>query len=147
MVQVKVEESLSQLERLGFISAANKVRGAAEYKRKLAIAYEHYRAVSDQKIHEFNAKLRESTLKRNGDYKELSLSPIEAYSKVPPKSVLDSLEVAIGRKCFDSFQVAYIREVKDPLLFGLVKGCTDHFFIDQWDDDVKISDLLKDNEG
>lgn len=147
MVQVKVEESLSQLEKLGFHAAANKVRGAAEYKRKLAIAYEHYRVVSDQKINEFNQKLYSTSSTSRGDYKVLSLTPIEAYGEVPPKSVLDSLEVAIGRQCFDSFQVAHIVQVKDPLLFGLVKGCSDHFFIDQWDDDIKISDLLKDNEG
>lgn len=62
-------------------------------------------------------------------------------------SVLDSLEVAMGRKCFDSFMVAHIIDVEDPILFGYINGCSDHFFIDQWDEDVKIQDILKDNEG
>ena len=32
-------------------------------------------------------------------------------------------------------------------LFGVVTGCDDRFFIAQWDDDVKIEDILQGDEG
>lgn len=50
-------------------------------------------------------------------------------------------------KCFDSFSVAHIAEVKDPILFGEIAECTDKFFIAQWDEDVKIEDILTEKEG
>ena len=63
----------------------------------------------------------------------------------PPDTVLDALEKAKEDNCFDTFEVAkisWIEEIKDPILFGIIEGCSDKFFISQWDDDVKIEDLL-----
>lgn len=77
----------------------------------------------------------------------LSFTLVEHYPEVPPAHVLDKMEEAIGRSCFDVFEVAHIVNVKDPILFGRVQGCPDLFFIDQWDDDIRIEDILATNEG
>lgn len=136
---------VDQLERLGFKIAATKVKEASVKKRKMAIAYEHYRFVRQEKIDAFNAKLRKQG--SSYDYKTLAFTPVESYPEVPPADVLQKMETAVERKCFDQFEVAHIINVKDPILFGRIKGCPDRFFIGQWDDDVKIEDILKPNEG
>lgn len=141
---VRLDERLGQL---GFLRAGAVLKELKEKKRKLAVAYEHYRFVRVEKIAEFNQKLYDETRIDSEGYKYLSFTPIEAYEKFPPQSVLDSLQTALDRKCFDNFQVAHIERVKDPILFGYVQGCTDAFFIDQWDNDVKIEEILKSNEG
>ena len=51
---------------------------------------------------------------------------------------------------FDTFEVAKIestRVYRDPIVFGRISGCDDRFYIAQYDDDVKIEDLLGPNEG
>lgn len=136
----------NRLQRLGFKFLGNKVRELKDAKRKMAIAYEHYRFVTQEKIDDFNRRLREKSKSRS-EWKELAFSRIEDYDKCPPDNVLDSLEKAQAMKCFDNFEVAYIREVKDPIIFGRITNCTDRFFIDQWDDDVSIDDLINKNEG
>ncbi len=141
-----------RLLKLGFKTAATELAVLIDTKRKLALAYEHYRFVTPEKVAAFNVALMQKTGKNmksisNMEYQRLDFTPIAQYRTVPPDSVLASLETAQKRKCFDSFEIAYIKNVKDPLLFGRVDGTPNRFFIDQWDDDVKIEDLLKENEG
>lgn len=148
---MNITEQIERLKTLGFNGVSDKLRTAKERKHKLMMAYEHYRVVDQKAVDRFNAKLKKETMKGeppyNATWKELSFTSIATYDKVPPDSVLLALEVAQGRKCFDSYEVAYIRDVKDPLLFGRISSCPDRFFIDQWDHDVSIKDLLKDHEG
>ncbi len=140
-----------KLEKLGFVKAAASLKIMAEKKRKLAIAYEHYRFVRKEKVEAFNKKLRAETMQGkepyNASWKYLKFTLIQDYDKVPPEEILALLEVAQGRQCFDGYSVAHIAEVKDPILFGFIKECTDWFFIGQWDTDVKIEDILMPNEG
>ncbi len=141
----KLETVADRLEQVGFKNASAQLKAKKIKAQKLAVAYEHYRYVTDEKIRKFNQALR-------NDNKYLNFESIESYANVPPESVLANLEKAqaltvAGVKVFDSYEVASIQEVKDPLLFGRVNGCFDHFFIDQWGEDVKITDLLKENEG
>lgn len=142
-----------RLEALGFKRAATVVKEISARKRKLALAYEHYRFVRPELIDEFNYKLKQKTLGSSKadpldqTYQELAFCNIADYEGTPPAEVLDALEIAQGRKCFDSYEIGYIRNVKDPLLFGRINRCGDRFFIAQWDDDVKIEDILKANEG
>jgi len=145
-VEIKEPAVQDRLERLGFTAAGAKVKELSLRKRKMAIAYEHYRFVRPEKIAAFNEKLMRDT-RKGGDYKTLAFTPVGQYAEVPPANVLDSLETAQGRQCFDTFEVAHIINVKDPILFGRINGCSDRFFIDQWDDDVRIEDILKPNEG
>lgn len=141
-----------RLEALGFTGLSNKLTIAKQRKRKLALAYELYRFVRQEHVDRFNAELKKKTQKKgsNGwgsDYQTLAFTPIDRYDKCPPESVLASLETAQGHKIFDAFEVAHIVNVKDPIIFGRITGCPDRFFIDQWDNDVTIKDLLRDNEG
>jgi hypothetical protein len=148
-MEIKVQEQpavIDRLEKLGFKAASSKVKELSIKKRKMAIAYEHYRFVRPEKIEAFNRKLEKES-RRGSEYKTLSFTPVESYSEVPPGHVLEKMEAAVDRKCFDQFEVAHIINVKDPILFGRIHGCPDRFFIDQWDDDVRIEDILKPNEG
>jgi len=143
---------VERLRKLGFHKAASDLSSLMVKKRKLAIAYEHYRYVKPEKVAQFNAELLKQTVKNsnsiaNMEYQRLEFVPIEHYHAVPPEDVLQKLEEAQGRKCFDSFEVAYIKNVKDPLLFGRIDGTPNRFFVAQWDNDVSITDLLEDNEG
>lgn len=141
-----------RLEKLGFKGLSEKLRIAKDRKRKLALAYELYRFVRQEHVDRFNKELKEKTKKKTPQfggvsYSTLSFTPIECYEKAPPESVLANLETAKGHKIFDAFEVAHIVDVKDPIIFGRIKECPDRFFIDQWDNDVCIKDLLRDNEG
>ena len=153
MIKTSVEENVEpkpaemieqRLKSLGLAGAAKKLGRA----RRLEIAYLNYLFVSAEKISAFNEKLRKETLKedkRAYTYKFLAFIPLDKYPQVPPESVLDALEEAKKSECFDAFEVAKIEwreEVKDPILFGVIEGCTDKFFISQWDDDVKVEDII-----
>lgn len=138
------EFSGKSLRALGMGKAADKV----DMVLKMKTAYALYQYVSPDKVQKFNALLREETLqedKRAYRYQELVSTPLEQYPEVPPAHVLESLAVAQKNDCFDSFEVAHIvsvEKLKDPIVFGRIKGCSDRFFIQQWDDDVSIEDLL-----
>lgn len=134
-----------ELSELGFTAAASKLKQLETKKRKLAIAYEHFRFVRQEKIDAFNNKLRTSGTGMG--WKMLSFTAVSQYEEIPPAHVLLKMAEAKEQKCFDAFEVAHIVEVKDPILFGRVNGCSDRFFIDQWDNDVKIEDLLMPSEG
>lgn len=138
---------IDRLEKLGFKAASAAIKQKAELHKKLAIAHEFYRFVRPEKIQAFKDKLHKETRQRDGSYKSLEFLSLESYAEVPPPNVLDSLEAAMGHKCFDSYEIASIRDVKDPILFGRINGSGKRFFIDQWADDVKIEDILKPNEG
>lgn len=114
----------------------------------MKMAYEKYLFITSGIINKFNEKLRKNTLienKKAMTYKRLIFIPLAQYGQLPPENVLTALEAAIEDKCFDKFEVAkidWIKEVKDPILFGVIDNCPDKFFISQWDDDISIEDLL-----
>ena len=151
-----MEESafkVQQLKELGFEKAASDIEKLKEFNRKCAIAYENFRYVKPEQISSFNSRLRRETEKKESwgsTYDKLVFTNIKSYSEVPPNDVLESLQKAKGFGCFDEFEIAKIastQERVDPILFGKVNGCEDLFYIGQWDNDVKIEDILKDNEG
>lgn len=144
----------TRLGKCGFTRASEVVQAKKILASKLMLAYEHYRYVTQEKLREFNARLKKQTQDRSRwNYQELAFCPIGSYEGVPPASVLDALEKAqalvtpLGVKVFDAYEVAYIRHVPDPLLFGIVEGCSDKFYIAEWGKDVSITDLLKAHEG
>lgn len=144
---------VDKLEKVGLKAASNRIKELKEYRRKMTIAYEHFRYLEQDKIDAFNKKLREESIKEDKNsrtYKCLKFIPLGEYEEVPPMEVLDKLEAAQDLGCFDTFEIAKIqdiKEVKDPMVFGRIYGCPDCFFISQWDDDVRIEDILKENEG
>lgn len=170
-----------ELIELGFESAGTNLKQKEDMKRKLTIAYEHYRFVTPANIDRFQAALKEKTEQKikctrcngtgklpessftkqtcyrcNGtksegsSYDTLKIQPISSYPKIPPQDVLDAIKIAKERGCFDYYEVAEVKTIEvrpDPIIFGGVNGCQDRFFIAQWDNDVKIDDILKENEG
>jgi len=147
---MQTEEKLS---KLGFKKASNKITELKDLKRKSTIAYEHFRYVTQAKIDAFNEKLKKESMQEDArayHYKCLKFISLADYPEVPPMDVLDKLEAAQELGCFDTFEIAKIDdvvEVKDPIVFGRINKCPDRFFIGQWDDDVKIEQILNANEG
>ena len=146
-------KNIEKLEKVGLKTASNRVKELQELRRKMTIAYEHFRYVKPEKFDNFNKKLKQETLREDKKayyYKHLIFIKLEDYSEVPPVFVVDALEKAQEFNCFDYFEVCKIEdkvEVKDPIVFGCINNCPDKFFISQWDDDVKIEQILKENEG
>lgn len=139
------------LEKLGFKTAANALKADREMHRKLKIAFEFYRVVKPADVEKFNKELFERT-KNPLDFTHqvLSFTPVEHYSGVPPQEVLDKVREAKERNCFDNFEVAHIETVQkipDPIIFGRINGSDLRFAIAQWDDDVKVEDLIGKEEG
>lgn len=149
--QAQKHKVADTLEKLGFVRAASQTRELVARKRKLALAYEHYRFVREENVVKFNAELKQRTITGeppyNASWQELAFVGVGEYEQVPPEDVLVKHQEAVDHKCFDAFEIGLIKNVKDPLLFGRINKCSDRFFIAQWGDDVSITDLLKDNEG
>lgn len=96
----------------------------------------------------------------NGYYMDVHIDPIAEYSgkvegdiiegeydKIVPEHVVDSLMEAQKRQVFDEYYVLWVEKVKDPLLLGKIKELPDYFLIDEWGDDVKLSDIVKEERG
>lgn len=147
-----------KLEKLGLTTAGKELKEREQFERKCMLAYEFYRAVTPEHIDRHNDKLKKNTLKMTGkegadlyhNYDKLQFIALKDYDKIPPTTALKELEIAQGRKCFDNFEVCKIesvREYKDPIIFGRIDKCPDKFFVCQWDNDIKIEDILEENEG
>lgn len=146
-------EKTERLEKLGFKQASNRVKELRELNRKMEIAYKNFRHIRQEKIDTFNEKLKKESMvesKSSYQYKYLKFTPLEEYTEVPPDTVLDEIEKAQAIGCFDTFEIAKIEDVvvtKDPIVFGRINKCPDRFFIGQWDDDVKIEQILSEGQG
>jgi hypothetical protein len=145
----------AELAELGFVTAAATVKTKRELARKLRIAFEHFRLVTPENFKRFNEELRVKTTKKDDlnwstTFDQLMLTRAEAYGQVPPREVLDKVRQAKELGCFDRFEVATIHSVKvvpDPIIFGVIEGSDNRYFVAQWDDDVKIEDILLPHEG
>lgn len=149
MAETVTAPSECDLRELGFTAAADQLSAERELARKLRIAFEFYSVVSPTHVAQFNDKIKKATYVDNGPYSRLVFNPIESYRTIPPKEVLEKVREAKDRGCFDSFEVATIQSVKvvpDPIIFGRIKGCANHYYIAQWDNDVRIEDILKPEE-
>ncbi len=145
-----------ELAELGFTAASTKIKSDKTLARKLRIAFEHFRVVEPDKINRFNKELMERTKKNDPVnqysyiYDRLAFTPIANYQGVPPAEVLEKIKEAKKLECFDSFEVATIESVQvvpDPIIFGVINGSPNKYFISQWDEDVRIEDILKEDEG
>jgi len=139
---------VERLEKLGFTKVAKELKAKEEFKRKLIIAYEHFKYITPEAIEKFNEELKEKTYQEISPgyykYNRLKFVKISEYDRIPPESVLNKLEEAQKLNIFDEFEVAFIEEVEeDPIIFGRIKGCEDRFFICQWDNDIKVEELEK----
>lgn len=141
----------TDLEELGFTQAASGLKLKRELARKMRLAFEHFRVVTPEHIKRFNEELHNRSYdKHTYTYQRLKFTLIAQYGEIPPAPALESLREAKRIGCFDRFEVATIESVTvvpDPVLFGCIDGCDNKYFIAQWDDDVKIEDILRPNEG
>ena len=142
------------LKELGLDKASEILDKRINIKKKLMIAYEHYRFVEPHIFEIFQDRIKEKTLvKKDGyydSYDRLVFIPLNKYDKIPPPDCLLDLRKAKKMECFDYFEIAKVETVEhrpDPIIFGCIDGCVDKFFVSQWDNDVKIEDILKENEG
>lgn len=143
----------SDLEELGFTKAAEGLKQKRALATKMRIAFEHYTVVTPDSIKLFNEELlkRSKTVTdKYGSYTHqfLKFTAIEEYGEIPPPEALQKLREAKAHKCFDRFEVATIgttsvSKVPDPILFGVITGSDNKYFIAQWDDDVRIEDILR----
>jgi hypothetical protein len=144
----------AELRELGLTEAANKVKHQRELARKLRIAFEHFRVVTPEQISRFQQELlgKASRGLYSGayTYQALKFTALESYPNVPPSEVLEGIRAAKELKCFDRFEVLTLETVEvipDPVVFGLIDGCDNKYFVAQWDDDVKIEQILREDEG
>lgn len=161
-------ETLELLKELGMTKASDALGKKLDKQRKLFTAYQNFRFVNQEAIESFNKNLREKTeiiydkntkeVRKKVDpkkwneivYDKLVFSKLSEYKDVPPTDVLLKVKEAVDLKCFDTFEVAKIESVKevvDPIIFGSIEGCSDKFFIAQWDEDVKFEDILKEQSN
>lgn len=148
--------SENELIELGLPAAAAQIKKERELARKLRIAFEHFRVVEPAHIDRFNKELYKKTLKKaasawgSDTYNRLKFTPIHNYENLPPAEALEKLREAKTLGCFDTFEIATIESVEivpDPILFGRITGSENRYFIAQWDDDVKIEEILRADEG
>jgi len=136
-----------KLQELGFGLIAKQVAAKDAMNSKVHIAYNNYEFITHKEYLDFNRDLRKRTEikdKYESTFDALILTNITNYPELPPAHVLSSLQIAKDRNCFDTFEIAKIESIKeviDPILFGRINGCSDMFFIDQWDNDVKFEDI------
>ncbi len=146
------------LAAAGFAAAAESVKKQRTMARKLRIAFEFHRIVTPGNIKKFQDDLKTKTLKMDGKnqwgnietYDRLLFTKVEDYKECPPREVLEEVKKAKARGIFDRFEVATIQSVTtvpDPIVFGVIDGCENKFFVAQWGSDVSIEQLLAEDEG
>jgi hypothetical protein len=150
---MKAEQIMSELEELGFSTAKQNFKYESRLPFRLRTAFEHFRVVTPEHIKRFNNKLYEITRKdasRGYQYDRLLFTRIKDYAAIPPKEVLEKIRQAKNLACFDDFEIATIESVlviPDPIVFGIIEGCDNKYFVAQWDNDVRIEDILATDEG
>lgn len=164
-----LEEQAKLAKEAGLTAVVTQIEEKVAMAKKLAVAMEHYRYVTEEKFSEFNAELKKKTerpwqssadgpqwtqhgyVEKVAD--QLVVVDIGKYAGLPPTDVMAKVVEAKARRCFDSFEVAEIQPVAtqvklpDPIVFGRIQGCTHRFYIAEWGTDVSITDLIGRHEG
>ena len=133
---MKAKEKAKLLKELGMDAVAEKLLSKKRGRDGLLKAVELYKYATGEDIDDFNRDIKQQG-------RELAIIEIKDYDRLPPDEVLEALTKAKDQDLFDTFHIAYIRRVKDPILFGKIKAFKNlYFFIAQWGDDVKFEDIL-----
>ena len=133
---MKAKEKAKLLEELGMKTVAETLLKKKRGRERLLKAVEKYQYATGEDIDDYNTEL-----KTHG--RRLVIVEIKDYKRLPPDDVLEALKKAQAEDLFDTFHIAYIERVKDPILFGKIKAFKNlYFFIAQWGDDVKFEDIL-----
>lgn len=133
---MNIVEKVKLLKELGLNVISEKLLRKKTGKEKLLKAVSKYRYATKEDLDDFNKEMRNYN-------KELVIVEMKNFDRLPPDEVLEALQEARKYTCFDTYHIAYIRQVKDPILFGKIAGFNElYFFISQWGDDVKIEDII-----
>lgn len=133
---MKAKEKVKLLKELGMDTVAETLLKKKRGRERLLTAVEKYQYATGEDIDDFNAEM-----KNHG--RRLVIVEVKDYKRLPPDNVLEALKKAQSDDLFDSFHIAYIERIKDPILFGQIKAFKNlYFFIAQWGDDVKFEDIL-----
>lgn len=158
---VCVPEGLPTAEEL---SALGLTKAATTLRRKTVLA--GYIAVTRESIQKYLCKLAQTYNRERGatgdcivglsvaytvdshargrnigkfEYKEVGLAE---YEGVPPRHVLDAIREHKSRNVFDTMVVGSVQFVPDPIVWGMVNGDTNRYFIAQWDKDICLDDVI-----
>lgn len=138
---VKKKSKVKELEDLGLAAAAITLAERTESRANIKIAMENYKYATQRDLDAFGEEIRPAG-------KKLEIVTIERYKSIPPDDVLAAVKGAKDLGCFTSFYVASIVKVKDPIIFAKVKDFDSlWFFVAQWGDDVKFSEIVGDNNA
>jgi len=149
-MEATVKSQVELAEEVGFTAAAKRMESEYSVAKRVIRACTDYKCVTKEEVDAFNDKLKLSTMKDtsySATWKELTMTAIEDYSEMPPRDVLIALRHAKATGIFDRFEIATITNREhvrdpDPILFGRIEGTGDRFFIAEWGDDVKLSDIV-----
>jgi len=154
--QQAVSTKINRLEKLGIKSQAAVLKAELSLRIRLARVMEwNYKVLPYDELKKFE-KDNQVTATRDG--LKVHIDKLEEYvgnttvskekkDMIVPDSVLNSLETAKDRQVFDEFGVLWVEKVKDPLLLGLINGCKDYFLIDEWGEDIKFNDIIKEKDA
>lgn len=137
-MEEQVQEAASvdeRLARLGMKEATSRLTKKKAATQKMHLAYQHFKYVRQEALDSYQAK--ELTPHR----KRFAYAALAEYPGVPPVEVLDAIESAQKVGCFDEITVMSVEDVKDPIVWGKVNGCSDLFFIAQWDKDITLEQI------
>ncbi len=73
---------------------------------------------------------------------QAKFTTVEALTAIPPKAAMTAIAKAQSTGLFEKIQVLSLVRVPDPIAFGRIEGSDDFYYITQWDDDVKVEDIL-----
>lgn len=133
---MNILEKAKLLKELGLNAISEKILRKKTGKDKLLKAVETYRYATQEDLNDFNKEMRSYS-------KEFIVVEMKNFDRLPPDDVLEELQKARKKGCFDTYHIGYIRKVKDPILFGKIDGFNGlYFYIAQWGDDVKIEDII-----
>lgn len=148
-----IDEQAVLARESGFIAAADRLEEKARVARTLAIAYEHYRYVTQEQIDAFQGRLKRATTRKptieeiyasrsprssfvglsdeqlvryaTPVYDHLVLDNLEAYEGLPPVDVMLKVKEARSRGIFNGFQVAHVQPVATRIVLPdpIVFGC------------------------
>lgn len=152
-----VKKGLTKIEQKHFQKLAEEafeqsVEHAALGQKNVAERFEKIMNVNLKKaaadLKGYDTVIRTEMIEKYRDHlpktKELVIDDLEEYDKPLPKHAKVKLARAKKENIFDSFCVFWIREVKDPILFGQINEEPNvYYFIDEWDDDISVDDLLR----
>lgn len=131
-----------ELHDLGLTDLANQAEAEANKRLKeMFIAEAGYKKIPREALTKFETEL-------SNMWKKMVYTPLAKYTgvdgqSVPPQEVLDELKTARDTKLFDDYTVLSVQKVPDPILCGVIKESNDLYFIAEWGDDVKLSDIIK----